>query len=261
MPWTFSHPAAVLPLRRIGPWRLPLSGLVAGSIAPDLGYYIGRTDWAAYAHTLPGIVVLCVPGGWLCVVLMRWLREPLVALLPQPHRGALRSLPRPAALASVRELPLLCAALVLGALTHVLWDAFTHGTGFMVQQLPALQTALFEADGRTIHVFHLLQHLSTLVGLACLLVAYRRWLGRNAALSDRRADASEALRQRLVLGLALAAVLIGLLLALLALPAPDDLHYASASGAVVRTVIYSTNAFVLMMLVAALAWTRRRTTE
>jgi len=36
MPWTFAHPAAVLPLRAVGPVRPPLLGLVIGSMAPDL---------------------------------------------------------------------------------------------------------------------------------------------------------------------------------------------------------------------------------
>ena len=36
MPFTLAHPAAVLPLRR---W-LWFPGLVAGAVAPDVGYYL-----------------------------------------------------------------------------------------------------------------------------------------------------------------------------------------------------------------------------
>ena len=39
MPWTFAHPAAILPLRRFCPAPLDFSALVIGSMVPDLGYY------------------------------------------------------------------------------------------------------------------------------------------------------------------------------------------------------------------------------
>ncbi|MBA3727450.1 MAG: DUF4184 family protein, partial [Armatimonadetes bacterium] len=38
MPWTFSHPAAVLPLRRLCPQSLDFAALVIGSTTPDIGY-------------------------------------------------------------------------------------------------------------------------------------------------------------------------------------------------------------------------------
>ena len=53
MPWTLVHPAAVLPLRKLGVNRLPFGGLVVGSVAPDIGYYVGRFDLAAIALCAP----------------------------------------------------------------------------------------------------------------------------------------------------------------------------------------------------------------
>ena len=50
MPWTFAHPAAVLPLRRFsGPGLLSFAALVIGSTSPDFLYYIGQFDLAAFA--------------------------------------------------------------------------------------------------------------------------------------------------------------------------------------------------------------------
>jgi WD40 repeat protein len=37
MPWTFAHPAAVLPLRKFCADRLSFAGLVVGSVSPDIG--------------------------------------------------------------------------------------------------------------------------------------------------------------------------------------------------------------------------------
>ena len=63
MPWTLSHPAIVLPLRRFSPQPLDFAALVIGSMTPDIGYYIDRFDLSAFAHTLPGSFLACLPPG------------------------------------------------------------------------------------------------------------------------------------------------------------------------------------------------------
>ena len=53
MPFTLSHPAAVIPLRR---WGI-FSALIIGSIMPDSVYFLPFMDeHDRFAHTLPGIV-------------------------------------------------------------------------------------------------------------------------------------------------------------------------------------------------------------
>src|SRR6185295_3910580 len=89
MPWTFAHPAAVLPLRRYCPALLNFPALLIGSITPDLGYHLSRKDWSAYAHSLEGSLLVCVPIGLLLLGSLCLLRNPLWFLLPQPHRDAL----------------------------------------------------------------------------------------------------------------------------------------------------------------------------
>src|SRR5580704_6496880 len=87
MPWTFAHPAAVLPLRPLR--ALPFGALIAGSCVPDLGYYVERRELAALAHTAPGLVLVCLPAGLAVFALARFLHRPVASLLPEPHRGAL----------------------------------------------------------------------------------------------------------------------------------------------------------------------------
>src|SRR5262245_12034783 len=88
MPWTFAHPAAVLPLRRYCPAPLNFPALIVGSMTPDLGYHILRKDFAFYAHSLRGSVLLCLPTALVLLGLLCLLRKPLCYLLPQPHRDA-----------------------------------------------------------------------------------------------------------------------------------------------------------------------------
>lgn len=172
MPWTFAHPAAVLPFARACPRRLHFGALAIGSLMPDLGYYIGHYGLSGFSHTAAGIVLACVPLGLLAWWLFAMLRGPVCELLPQPHRALLM----PAASAPVQwrlaTLAKIAASLALGALTHVLWDSFTHRTGWFVQQWPALQETAFVVGGTDIPVYELLQHASTLFGIAVLAIAY-----------------------------------------------------------------------------------------
>jgi hypothetical protein len=260
MPWTFAHPAAVLPFAR-GPRGLPLAGLVVGAMSPDLLYYTGHFEVAKEAHTPLGILTLCLPIGLLVALVVRLLRGRLVALLPQPHRGAVASLPPRPPLSEPREWLLLAAAIVLGAATHVLWDAFTHGDGLVVQAWPALREPLFTLGPRRFHVYNTLQHASTLFGVACLAIVYRRWLRRTAGAAARAAgpppaafdgDGRERHRVALLAGCVLVAVGVALPLAFEVI-GPWHGPFR-ASMILVRTVIYATTTFALLVVAAALAW-------
>ncbi|WP_171089226.1 DUF4184 family protein [Usitatibacter rugosus] len=183
MPWTLAHAAAVVPLQRWSRGRLSFAGLVAGSMAPDMPYYLLRFDLGQFAHTPAGTVLACVPLGLIALLLLYALREPLVFALPQPHRAAWSAAldPRAPLLASPTPLlgrpamgvAVLALSILLGAWTHIAWDACTHGTGWVVEQLPFLQQPF---PGTTIGLYHGLQELSTIVGTAVLVVVYRGWL-------------------------------------------------------------------------------------
>src|SRR6267142_809972 len=92
MPCTFSHPLAVVPLRRLCPERLNFTALIIGSMSPDFGYYIGQFPVANFAHTALGTLAVCLPMGLLALGLFYLIRRPLCFVLPQPHRAALMPL-------------------------------------------------------------------------------------------------------------------------------------------------------------------------
>ena len=254
MPWTFAHPAAVLPLLPLaGPGRLSFAALVVGSMSPDFGYYIGSFELASFAHTPLGVLVVCLPAGLLILSLILWLREPIAQLLPQPHRHALLAACHLQAPLSLRSLSLIAISLLLGATTHVLWDAFTHEGRFFVQHIEVLRVPLFTALHREFRVFNLVQHASTVVGIAFLVVAYYRYARRfgtfNAlTTADRRCYVVLAL-------IALAAIVCAVPLALY--DAKDTGAQTNVSKFVVHQVIYATTAFFTLLSCAAL-WRRKR---
>ncbi|MFF9119644.1 DUF4184 family protein [Streptomyces massasporeus] len=149
MPFTLSHAAAVLPAVRTdgtGRGRLVPAVLVAGSFAPDMTYYAasvlsGAMEFGDVTHSVPGVFTVDVLIAWALVGLWLLTREPLVALLPRARQGRVATLLRCGA-ARARVRPSLVArwyaSAVLGALTHVVWDAFTHLDRWGMRLLPVL---------------------------------------------------------------------------------------------------------------------------
>ncbi|MFI6643674.1 DUF4184 family protein [Streptomyces sp. NPDC050504] len=174
MPFTLSHAAAVLPaIRRDGTARGPLcvSALVAGSFAPDMTYFAdsmlpGAMEFGDVTHapvglfTVDVLVTAALVGLWLLV------REPLVALLPGGWQGRVYAVVRGARWRDVPVGPLLArfyVSAVIGALTHVVWDAFTHLDRWGTRLLPVLDETV---AGFPLYLFA--QYGSSAVALAGL---------------------------------------------------------------------------------------------
>jgi len=149
MPFTLSHAAAVLPgIRRDGTARGPLfaSALVLGSFAPDMTYFAASVlpnamEFGAVTHGPLGVLTVDVAITAALVALWLLVRDPLVALLPGAWQGRAHALlrGRPAA----GRPPLVTAlwfyvSAVIGASTHVVWDAFTHFDRWGVRVVPVL---------------------------------------------------------------------------------------------------------------------------
>ncbi|WP_329247649.1 DUF4184 family protein [Streptomyces sp. NBC_01478] len=177
MPFTLSHAAAVLPaVRGDGRGRGPLvpAVLVAGSFAPDMTYYAasavpGAMEFGEVTHSFPGVFTVDVLITWATVGLWLLLREPLVALLPRARQSRSATLLR-CGTPRARATPLLAArwyaSAVLGGLTHVVWDAFTHHDRWGVRLFPVLDRQL---AGRPL--FSSVQYGSSAIG-ALLITAF-----------------------------------------------------------------------------------------
>ena len=173
MPFTFAHPAAVLPLRRRFK-SLQTVPLIVGSVVPDLPYYVpmrfNRLMWDT--HTFSGVFWLDLPMGMAVLLLGFVFRRPLTALLsPRARALCLQSVQH------FRDQPLHWVwapfAIIVGAWTHLLWDSITHDNGWVVKRVAAL-SAPISLFGYTGSLCHVMQYVSSIAGLLILWIWFRR---------------------------------------------------------------------------------------
>jgi hypothetical protein len=180
VPFTISHPAIVHPIHNYFRW-MSFPALVIGSMMPDAGYFFPFHNYLLQdAHTLVRSFTFCLPMGWFFMALFYFFRRPFAFLLFEPHRSRLRNAMKTPK-TGFSFFFVVSLSLVIGAWTHIIWDSFTHKTGYFVQNITLLQSPIFEIRGSPYFLFNLLQHISSLVGLSYLILVYFNWVS-----SDRK---------------------------------------------------------------------------
>lgn len=192
MPFTLSHPVAILPFRK----RLPPAALAVGAMVPDLPYYAPLPFSPTFTHSWLGTVLVDLPVGLVVLALFHFvLRPPLTALAPQGLRARL-----PDRAPSQRAL-LVTAALLTGAATHLVWDSFTHVDGFFVLHWPVMRTSVVGVH----RVFNVVMYVSSLGGLAVLAGWFAAWYRRAPVRPGRLPGVTARLRGLTLLACATAA--------------------------------------------------------
>jgi hypothetical protein len=181
MPFTLSHPATVLPFGRLlARWRL-LSAAVIGSMVPDFGRFLPWQPARFETHSADALITFCLPVGLATYWVFQWLiKQPLIELLPPGAYARWRGSSAPAAVTSVKQWVLAACGVLFGAVTHLVWDAFTHEGARGVRMFPALTDPVVEVGGHRLVGAHLLQDVNSVVGLVVVvaILAYGLRPGR-----------------------------------------------------------------------------------
>lgn len=123
MPATFpSHQAAVLPLKLWRPTWFDGVALCVGAASPDVSYLVDGSGIAAWplSHTVPGVVLWCLPVSVVVCWLFRGAAATVAAHLPSGGPLALRDY---GVLSVTRHRWWVTASsALLGAATHLVWD-------------------------------------------------------------------------------------------------------------------------------------------
>lgn len=175
MPFTLAHPAIIVPLhRRLRRWTI-LSALVIGSIAPDFSYFIPLGIGRYETHTVAALFWYCLPMGLLFYFLYHKALLPVFTIIaPTTLQQRLNTLTLGKPPSRPFIIVLLC--LLIGAASHIAWDYFTHYPhGVATAIVDEMTYVVARFNGYTLHVYRLLQHVSTLLGLGFIIYWLRGW--------------------------------------------------------------------------------------
>lgn len=188
MPFTVSHAAVVLPFSRLlVRWRL-LSAVVIGAMVPDFGLLLPWRPHRFETHSTIALFTFCLPVGLACYWLFQHLiKTPMLEVLPDGAYARWRRFASPASAASGLQWLLAACGVLVGAVSHLVWDAFTHEGARGVRLIPWLEDPIMEIGSHHVGGVRLLQDGSSLIGLVIVLalVLYGLRRGHGAAVPMR----------------------------------------------------------------------------
>ena len=229
MPYTLSHAIAAAPIWELTGKRLPLASLIIGSWAPDIPYMFSLAPIDAPGHAPLEIFTHCLPLAMIAIVVWyHWLEKPISTLFGFQQRGS--------NLGYMRLYASSALGIVLGAASHVLWDATSHSTGWFVVNSNTLQnTTLWFPNYKWV------QYSGGLLGLFGLAVWYMVFVSRSACNNQGSRD-----QRKRFLKICLATVSAFVALANLMNPATSYKSYlvhsmaGTFTGGIISLIIYAT---------------------
>jgi hypothetical protein len=212
MPFTISHTAVVLPFSRFLARQRLFSATVIGSMVPDFRVFwpgIPRVD----THSAIALLTFCLPVGMITYwVFERLIKTPIVEVLPEGPYA--RWLPYASEDDIRSPLQWLRAAfgILAGALSHLVWDGFTHDGGRGVRMFPVLDDSILDIGHRHIPAVYALQDLGSVIGLAAVLamICYALRSGRQAHAPNRLVRRTERIEWILIYFAAATAFSVGI---------------------------------------------------
>jgi hypothetical protein len=176
MPFTFSHPAIVLPFFKIRHASVSMSALVIGSITPDFEYIIKMKASGRYGHSLEGIFLFDLPIACVIAVVFHLLiKTPAINSMPAYFHQRLIVLRDFDFLSHLKNYSLgFISCLLIGIASHILWDGFTHSDDYFVKKSSFLSSTISISGlgDSPIHVW--LQHASSIIGAGFILLFFHR---------------------------------------------------------------------------------------
>lgn len=169
MPFTFSHPAIVLPLKKLSSRWFSTTGLIIGSMVPDFEYFIRMKT--AYSHEISSILWLNLPIGILTAFIFHnIIRNALIDNLPYFLKIRIYTL---------KDFNwnqyfkknwyIVIYSFIIGIVSHLFWDSFTHWNGYFAKHVPILKEYLY-LFGKKYHYLRILYYISSILGILFIIL-------------------------------------------------------------------------------------------
>lgn len=142
--------------------------LIIGSMAPDFDYLYHTQAGTSLSHSLAGVLYYCLPITVGVAFLWHFIiKASLASALPNSLvRKYSDWLSNSWECKSLFRLLIILISAVVGTLTHLAWDSFTHISGFFVQNIAFLTKITFIYN---LPVFKLLQYGCGILGAFLVL--------------------------------------------------------------------------------------------
>lgn len=175
MPFTVSHSAAVLPFLRSR--HLSATGLIIGTMAPDFEYFFRMDVKGIYGHTLLGILYFDVPVCILLAFVFHNIAK--INLIDQSPVYFQRKFHETRNFDFTRYFKshwfAFIISAIIGTITHIVWDGFTHQHQYFVKSLPGIyEGRVIPFHGARYPLWYALQVISTIVGGLILGIYFLR---------------------------------------------------------------------------------------
>jgi Domain of unknown function (DUF4184) len=210
MPFTISHTAVVLPFSRLlARWQI-LSAALIGAMVPDFRVFfpgMARVE----THSAVALISFCLPVGllsyWLFQILIK---TPVLEILPDGPYARWRPFAAVGKISSMRQWLLAAGGVIVGALSHLVWDGFTHDGGRGVRMFPLLDEWVIGIGHRHLPAVYFMQDFGSLVGLVVVLAfaCYGLRRGPQPAVPNRLVSGAERIIWQLVYAAAVLAASI-----------------------------------------------------
>lgn len=165
MPFTFSHPAIILPLNYLRVCKLSQTSLIIGSLVPDFEYFFWMEDRKEWLHTWYGFIYLGIPLTIVLAFLFHnIIRDPLINNMPLALQLRLK------VYTSFNwnkkwktQWIWIIASTFIGGVSHFIWDFFTHANSPLIYMF--LISKFFSM------FFGALQLINSLLGIYVIIFA------------------------------------------------------------------------------------------
>ena len=225
MPFTVSHAAAALPLRRL---NLVWSAFLVGSMAPDFPYVVGTTDYRSLGHQFPGVIEFTLPASIFALWLFHTaIKRPAVRLLPIGVQQRLRDHLGDFQFGGPGRFAAILFSIVLGIATHLVWDAFTHPFTWPWRRWVWMQMEVKVPVVGLRPMYMVLQYASTVIGLVALAIWVLLWYRKTMPMPATGAQSAKS-GPLIALTMVAVATVAGLIRAWLVIGMPKNLDVADA---------------------------------
>ncbi len=160
MPFTFSHPAILLPFFKNK--KYSITALIVGSMAPDFEFFFRMRTQSEISHTFLGLLMIDLPLAIIVTFLFHGIiKRPFLANSPTFIKSRLVELNHSNWFEYFRKNKLVVfLSFFLGAFSHFLLDSLSHWDGYMVQRVIFLNKVFFSFP-----LYEWIQYSSSVIGL------------------------------------------------------------------------------------------------